>query len=199
MSAITTFSALAPMETQEAQIARGLSRRDPDVLEALIDQYRHRLMRYLLHMVANRVVAEDLFQETWVRVLEKGSLYDGRTPFAAWLLSIARNLTIDYMRKRQRAGLEPLNDNPDEGPVFEPVASTPSPFEVASDNERAATIAGALDRVPSVFREVLVLRFQEQMKLEEIANLTGVPLATVKSRLYRGVAALKPALERDLR
>ncbi len=187
------------METQEAQIARGLSRRDPDVLEALIDQYRHRLMRYLLHMVANRVVAEDLFQETWVRVLEKGSLYDGRTPFAAWLLSIARNLTIDYMRKRQRAGLEPLNDDPDEGPVFEPVACTPSPFDVAAENERAATIAGALDRVPSVFREVLVLRFQEQMKLEEIASLTGVPLATVKSRLYRGVAALKPALQRNLR
>ena len=199
MSAITTFSALAPMETQEAQIARGLSRRDPDVIEALIDQYRHRLMRYLLHMVANRVVAEDLFQETWVRVLEKGSLYDGRTPFAAWLLSIARNLTIDYMRKRQRAGLEPINDDPDEGPVFEPVAATPSPFDVAADNERAATIAGALERVPSVFREVLVLRFQEQMKLEEIASLTGVPLATVKSRLYRGVAALKPALERNLR
>lgn len=186
------------METQEAQIARGLSRRDPDVLEALIDQYRHRLMRYLLHMVSNRVVAEDLFQETWVRVLEKGSLYDGRTPFAAWLLSIARNLTIDYLRKRQRAGVEPINDDPDEGPVFEPVALTPSPYEIAAERERAATIAGALERVPSIFREVLVLRFQEQMKLEEIASLTGVPLATVKSRLYRGVAALKPALERNL-
>ena len=199
MSAITTFSALAPMETEEAQIARGLSRRDPDTLEALIEQYRHRLMRYLLHMVANRVVAEDLFQETWVRVLEKGSQYDGRTPFAAWLLSIARNLTIDYMRKRQRAGLEPMNDDPDEGPVFEAVASGPSPFDVAAANEQAATVAEALGSVPAVFREVLVLRFQEQMKLEEIASLTGVPLATVKSRLYRGVAALKPALQRNLR
>lgn len=199
MSAIATFSVLAPMDTQEAQIARGLSRRDPDTLEALIDQYRHRLMRYLIHMVANRVVAEDLFQETWVRVLEKGSLYDGRTPFAAWLLSIARNLTIDYMRKRQRAGLEPLNEDPEEGPVFEAVASTPSPYEVAAAHEQATSIADALERVPAVFREVLVLRFQEQMKLEEIASLTGVPLATVKSRLYRGVAALRPALERNLR
>jgi RNA polymerase sigma-70 factor (ECF subfamily) len=199
MSAIATFSALAPMETQEAQIARGLSRRDPDTIEALIDQYRHRLMRYLLHMLGNRVVAEDMFQETWVRVLEKGSLYDGRTPFAAWLLSIARNLTIDYMRKRQRAGLEPMNDDPEEGPVFEAVASTPSPYEVAAAHEEAATIAEALGRVPPAFREVLVLRFQEQMKLEEIATLTGVPLATVKSRLYRGVAALRPALERNLR
>ncbi len=199
MSAIATFSALASMETAEAQIARGLSRRDPDTLEALIDQYRHRLMRYLLHLIPNRVVAEDLFQETWVRVLEKGSLYDGRTPFAAWLLSIARNLTIDYLRKRQRAGLEPLNDSPDEGPVIEPVASTPSPYDVTAAHEQAATIAEALERVPAAFREVLVLRFQEQMKLEEIASLTGVPLATVKSRLYRGVAALRPALERNLR
>src|SRR6266568_3150727 len=64
----TAFSLLVPMETEEAQIARGLRRRDPDLLDALIEQYQHRLLRYLLHLTGNRAVAEDLFQEVWVRV-----------------------------------------------------------------------------------------------------------------------------------
>ena len=76
------------METEEAQIARGLRRRDPDLLDALIEQYQHRLLRYLLHLTGNRAVAEDLFQEVWLRVLEKGHLYDGRNRFVTWLMSI---------------------------------------------------------------------------------------------------------------
>ena len=198
MGAITTFSVLASMQTEEAQIARGLRHRDPDLLDALIEQYRHRLMRYLLHVLGNRVIAEDLFQETWIRVLERGAQYDGQTRFVAWLLAIAHNLAIDYLRKKQRAGLEPLDDDTSDGPVFEPVSSGPSPFDLAAANEQAQTVAEALGHVPALFREVLVLRFQEQMKLEEISTLTGVPLATVKSRLYRGVASLRPALQGKL-
>ncbi len=199
MSAITTFAALVSMQSEETQIARGLRRRDADVLDALIEQYRHRLMRYLLHMMGNRVTAEDLFQETWIRVLEKGALYDGETRFVAWLLGIAHNLAIDYLRKRHRAGIEePIGAGDDERESFDPVAPGPSPLEAAVRQEQAEMIAEAMARVPAPFREVLVLRFQEQLKLEEIAALTGVPLATVKSRLYRGVMALRPALQGKL-
>ena len=87
-------SSLVPMETEEAQIARGLRRRDPELLDTLIEQYQHRLLRYLLHLTGNRAVAEDLFQETWLRVLEKGHLYDGRNRFVTWLMSIGHNVAI---------------------------------------------------------------------------------------------------------
>jgi RNA polymerase sigma-70 factor (ECF subfamily) len=195
MGAITTFSVLAGIQSEEERIARGLRQRDPDMLDALIEQYRHRLMRYLLHVLGNRVVAEDLFQETWIRVLERGAQYDGQTRFVAWLLAIAHNLAIDYLRKKKRAGLQELDAEPEDGaPMWEPASCDPSPYEIAAANERAQTVAEAMSRVPALFREVLVLRFQEQMKLEEIASLTGVPLATVKSRLYRGVQSLRPAL-----
>ena len=198
MSAITTFSVLAGMQSEEAQIARGLRQRDPNLLDALIEQYRHRLMRYLLHVLGNRVVAEDLFQETWIRVLERGAQYDGQTRFVAWLLAIAHNLAIDYLRKKKRAGMEELDAEPADGPAWEPPATGPSPYDLAAANETAQTVAEAMCRVPALFREILVLRFQEQMKLEEIAALTGVPLATVKSRLYRGVQSLRPALQGKL-
>jgi len=190
----TAFSLLAPMETEEAQIARGLRRRDPDLLDALIEQYQHRLLRYLLHLTGNRAVAEDLFQEVWVRVLEKGHQYDGRNRFVTWLMSIGHNVAIDYLRKRNPASLDEMRD-PDEGVPFEPPDTRPSPFEEAAERQQQEMLSEALERVPPLFREVLVLRFQEQMKLEEIARLVRIPVATVKTRIYRGVNALRPLLK----
>jgi RNA polymerase sigma-70 factor (ECF subfamily) len=60
------------MESETSAIARGLRRRDPDLLDHLIEQYQHRLLRYLIYLSGNRELAEDLFQETWIRVLERG-------------------------------------------------------------------------------------------------------------------------------
>jgi len=190
----TAFSLLVPMETEEAQIARGLRRRDPDLLDALIEQYQHRLLRYLLHLTGNRAVAEDLFQEVWVRVLEKGHQYDGRNRFVTWLMSIGHNVAIDYLRKRNPTSLDEMQD-PEDGAPFEPPATGPSPYEQVEGHQRQQMFDEALERVPPLFREVLVLRFQEQMKLEEIAKLIHIPLATVKTRIYRGVNALKPLLK----
>ena len=190
----TAFSSLVAMETEEAQIARGLRGRDPDLLDALIQQYQHRLLRYLLHLTGNRALAEDLFQETWLRVLEKGHQYDGRNRFVTWLMSIAHNVAIDHLRKRTPASLDEMKD-PEDGAPFEPEARGPSPLDMAVGRQQQEMFHAALERVPVLFREVLVLRFQEQMKLEEIAQLTHIPVATVKTRIYRGVMALRPALK----
>jgi RNA polymerase sigma-70 factor (ECF subfamily) len=189
----TAFSSLVMMETEEAQIASGLRRRDPEVLDALIEQYQHRLLRYLVHLTGNRATAEDLFQETWIRVLEKGHQYDGKSRFATWLMTIAHNVAIDHLRKRRPASLDEMRDAEDAAP-FEPASDSPSPFDQVSAMEDGARIQAALEQIAPIFREVLVLRFQEQMKLEEIAKLINIPLATVKTRLYRGVIALRPAL-----
>jgi RNA polymerase sigma-70 factor (ECF subfamily) len=139
-------------------------------------------------------VAEDLFQETWLRVLEKGHLYDGRNRFVTWLMSIGHNVAIDYLRKRSPASLDEMKD-PEEGTPFEPPASGPSPFDMAAEQQQHERFNAALEKVSPLFREVLVLRFQEQMKLEEIATLVRIPVATVKTRIYRGVAALRPLLQ----
>ncbi|MGA9568257.1 MAG: RNA polymerase sigma factor [Candidatus Korobacteraceae bacterium] len=186
------------METEEAQIASGLRRRDPEVLDALIEQYQHRLLRYLAHMTRNQATAEDLFQETWIRVLEKGHQYDGKSRFATWLMTIAHNVAIDHLRKRTPASLDEMRDVEDAAP-FEPVAGDPSPFEQAAAGEDKERIQAALEQLPPIFREVLVLRFQEQLKLEEISKLIGIPVATVKTRLYRGVIALRPAFTGEIR
>ena len=94
------------MESETSAIARGLRRRDPDLLDRLIEQYQHRLLRYLVYLSGNRDLAEDLFQETWIRVLERGHQYDGRHEFSTWLYAVARNLTIDYLRKKSPVSLD---------------------------------------------------------------------------------------------
>lgn len=191
---VTAFSALLSMETEEARIARGLRRRDPDLLDALIAEYQHRLLRYLLHLTGNRATAEDLFQETWMRVLEKGHLYDGRSRFVTWLLTIAHNVAIDHLRRRTPASLDEMRESEDGAP-FEVEDARPSPFEQAAANQESVRLEAALQQLPAIFREVLALRIHEQMKLEEIADLIRIPLATVKTRLYRGVIALRPVLK----
>jgi len=183
------------MESEEAQIANGLRRRDPDVLDALIEQYQHRLLRYLAHMIRNPATAEDLFQETWIRVLEKGHQYDGKSRFVTWLMTIAHNVAIDHLRKRTPASLDEMRDPEEDTAPFEPPAVGPSPFDQAAAMEDKVRIEAALEQLSPIFREVLVLRFQEQMKLEEIAQLIHIPVSTVKTRIYRGVMALRPALK----
>src|SRR5438067_13853394 len=102
MNAIAYYF-LNGMESETSAIARGLRRRDPDLLDRLIEQYQHRLLRYLVSLTADRAIAEDLFQETWMRGLERGHQYDGRHEFSTWLYSIARNITTDYLRRKRPA------------------------------------------------------------------------------------------------
>jgi len=195
------MSAAATAEWTEREnlvIARGLKRQDPEVLDHLIELYQHRLLRYLLFLTGKRETAEDLFQETWMRVLLRGAQYNGKARFDTWLFTIARNLVIDLSRKRTMASLDEMSEAHEEGESrpFEVAIDGPSPLEQFQSREDSAEIAEVLLKLDPNYREVLVLRFHEELSLEEIARMTSAPLSTVKSRLYRGLAALRPEMER---
>ena len=182
------------MESDTSAIARGLRRRDPDLLDRLIEQYQHRLLRYLVYLAGNRELAEDLFQETWIRVLERGHQYDGKHEFSTWLYAVARNLTIDYLRKKSPLSLDGMMEDEDHAP-FEPADPRPMAWEVVQQHEQAGRISAALVSIPAEYRETVMLRFQEGLALDEIATVTGAPLGTVKSRLYRGLNMLMSRLK----
>lgn len=196
-------AAAAELEQSRAEslaIAAGLKRRDAGLLDQLIMRYQHRLLRYLLYLTGNREMAEDLFQEVWMRVLTRGSQFNGKARFDTWLFAIARNLLIDQRRKRSLFSLDALFEGKtdDDRPMsFEIAGDEMSPFERCANLQDRERIAAALMELEPLYREVLVLRFHEEMSLEEIANVTRTPLSTVKSRLYRGLAAIKPTLEAD--
>ena len=179
-------------------IAAGLKHQEAGLLDELIVRYQHRLLRYLLFLTSSRELAEDLFQEVWMRVLLRGGQFNGKARFDTWLFTIARNLVIDYRRKRTLASLDELFEgaNDDDRPMsFEVSDTQPTPFDNFASLEDRQRVAEALLQVDTLYREVLVLRFHEEMSLQEIATVTRAPLSTVKSRLYRGLAAIKPKLE----
>ncbi len=210
---MNTFAAVRPLfgsastTAQDEQVRQenlavsaGLKRQDAGLLDELIVLYQHRLMRYLLYLTGNREMAEDLFQEVWMRVLVRGAQFNGKARFGTWLFTIARNLVIDQRRKRTMASLDELFDgnSEDDRPMsLEVAGDDPTPFDRFASLEDGERIAAALMELDLLYREVLVLRFHEELSLEEIAQMTRAPLSTVKSRLYRGLAAIKPKLDPD--
>ncbi len=195
MTHAASIALVEQAQRENAAIAYGLKRQDTALLEQLIEQYQHRLLRYLLFLTGKREVAEDLFQETWMRVLVRGSQYNGKARFDTWLFTIARNLVIDLSRKRSTLSLDEMCDPQEDERPFEVASEAANPLEHFQSAETASHVSDALLRLGSSYREVLVLRFHEELSLEEIAQVTHAPLSTVKSRLYRGMAALKPLIE----
>ncbi len=196
VAAVRTAEEIEAAAQENVAIAQGLKRQDTALLDRLIDQYQHRLMRYLSFLTGRRETAEDLFQETWIRVLMRGSQFNGNARFDTWLFTIARNLVIDLSRKKTMASLDEMQDPGEDERPFEIAGDEPSPYEQFRTRENAAEVAAVLLQLHPTYREVLVLRFHEELPLEEIASVTRSPLSTVKSRLYRGLAALKPEVER---
>lgn len=195
---ISTASAVAVAQSQAETmvIAQGLKRQDPELLDRLIEEFQHRLLRYLLFLTGNREVSEDLFQETWIRVLLRGAQFNGKSRFDTWLFTIARNLVIDLSRKRTMASLDEMSEGSDNERPFEIIDTEPSPLDQFRSSEDRAEVHQVLVNLEPRSREVLVLRFYEELSLEEIASITQAPLSTVKSRLYRGLASVKPELAR---
>ncbi|MGA1983956.1 MAG: sigma-70 family RNA polymerase sigma factor [Acidobacteriaceae bacterium] len=181
------------VNTDTQQIARGLRHRDIALLNALVAEYQYRLVRYLIYLLGSRDAVDDLVQETWLRVLERGRTYDGQSRFEPWLFTIARNLAIDTLRKRRIVSLDTTGD--DSEPIAPPISSAPSPFEQAARSEDAHRLAQSLATLEPIYREALVLRFQEDLTLQEMAKVVGAPVSTVSTRIYRGLAALRVHME----
>jgi RNA polymerase sigma-70 factor (ECF subfamily) len=173
-----------------ARVRRG----DPDALADLLARYQHRLYRYLSRLVQNPATAEDLFQQTWLRVMQKIGKYNTGSRFDTWLFSVAHNLAIDHLRRQRVSSLDVSDET---GTMLSErlVSGSPDPLEQLLDSERGALLGAAMNKLPDIHREVISLRFEEGMKLEQIAEVGGVPLSTVKSRLHRALESLRARLE----
>jgi len=189
-AAATVWEAPVGVEDEISRLRRG----DPEALGALVERYQHRLYRYLCRLVSDPAAAEDLFQQTWLRVAEQIHRYDEGRNFDAWLFRVAHNLAIDSLRRHRPESLdEPLPSG--ESRVEHLPADLPSALDRVEENEWSARIAVAMRQLPAIYREVLALRFEEEMKLEEISESLGAPLSTVKTRLRRALETLRARLE----
>jgi RNA polymerase sigma-70 factor (ECF subfamily) len=178
-----------PLESDRDDAVR-LRRGDMAGLEGLLARHQDRLYRYLLRLTGNQAMAEDVFQQAWVRVAEQVARYDVSRPFLPWLFTLARNLALDQLRRTQPASLEAVEE-----PAAPLGAGEPAdPLACVAAAQRAERLSAALDDLPPLDREVLALRFEEELSLSGIAATLGVPLPTAKARLYRALERLRRAL-----
>lgn len=180
---------LVSSETEAMRLRSG----DIDAIAGLMECYQHRLYRYLLRLVSQPSTAEDLFQQTWLRVMERIQKYDTQRSFEGWLFAVAHNLAIDYLRRRQPESLdEPTYSGETQLDLTR--STDPGALDQLLSKERADLVVDAVADLPVSFREVITLRFEEEMKLEEIAVALELPMGTVKTRLHRALKALKLSL-----
>jgi len=157
---------------------------DEDALAELVERYQPRLHYYLRKMLAGAAAAEDAVQDVWYDVVRAMPRLVNPGAFRAWLYRIARDRAWRILRRRPPPHL-PIDE------VDVAANGTTDDFTA----EDAAIVHTALDRLAPEQREVVVLRFVEDMSYEEIARVAGCPLGTVRSRLHHAKRALRRALE----
>jgi len=168
---------------QQRQILQELSQGDRRNLGLLIDHYGEPLMRYLTAILGKRDAAEDVFQDTWINVMEKFAQFDQDRKFSAWLFRIARNNAFDRFRRHRWKRWISLTPASEDQPVPE-IAAPGDLHDRLVQQDLARSLVVKLD---PVLRELIHLRFYEELSYEEIAERCQLPMGTVKSRLSRAM------------
>ncbi|MBI3098378.1 MAG: sigma-70 family RNA polymerase sigma factor [Planctomycetes bacterium] len=188
------------MERISQHLIEGLRAGEADAYRCVVELFERPLLNFIERSVGNPALAEDLFQETFVRVVQALPAYEPRAAFSTWVFTIARNLCLDY-HKHQRLVRQVSLDAPvaeDGGgviPFSEALAARQqAPDEAAAAREEATRLREAIATLSPILRESLILRVYNRLSYEEIAEIVEAPVGTVKFRVHDAVRQLGKAL-----
>jgi RNA polymerase sigma-70 factor (ECF subfamily) len=179
-------------ETELALVGR-LRQGDPNAFDAVHDAFNTRLFNFLARLSRRREVAEDLLEETWLRLVSRATHLRPDTQLGPWLFTVARNLYVSYRRSRM------LEDSHSAGLIglWPSGSPRPSPFDAAAANETARRLEDAIGALPVAHREALLLVAIEGLRPAEAAQVCSVSPEAMRQRLSRARAALTRTLESD--
>ena len=181
------------------QLLARARKHDADALAELVDAYSPRVFGLLLRLTRDREMAEDLMQETFLRLVRTIGSYEHEGRFEAWLFRIAGNLARDHARRNKRRG-RPLSLDAPTGASgedrIEPADTRPDgpTHQIARDEDEQRLLA-ALDEIGETDREIVMLRHFSELSFREIAELLNVPLGTALARMHRALKKLRTLLE----
>ncbi|MCU0610225.1 MAG: sigma-70 family RNA polymerase sigma factor [Candidatus Eisenbacteria bacterium] len=186
------------MEESDDGLMVRVKRGDHQAFRILAERYRTRVFRFIYKMIHDEEVAEDLAQETFLRVFKRANTYKPGSNFSIWLYTIAKNLTFNRVRdeKRQPLGLAEQVDQ-----RYWDVATAdvgPDPLEMSQREEIRRTVNSGLAQLPPKFKAAVILRDIEGFEYEQIAKILRCPLGTVKSRVNRGRLRLRDLIKERL-
>ncbi len=180
------------MATDEELVAEFVAG-DQAAFAELVERYRRELFSFLQRFINEAALAEDLFQETFIQVYRSASTFDRSRRFRPWMFTIAANKARDHLRANLRRGTQSLDNvtghDGEEATFMELMESeTLSAPERLIDREDAEAVRQIIARMPTIYREVLLLSYYNRFAYKEISEVLGIPLGTVKSRLHTALA-----------
>jgi RNA polymerase sigma-70 factor (ECF subfamily) len=190
----------APDSREDAELVRRVLAGETELFAVLVDRYRTRLSRYVERFTYDVEDARDITQDVFIKVYGALDSFDPRFKFSTWLFRIAGNAAIDHLRRRRVRTL-PLERPPGEdgeARAVDPPETRPNPHEELTRQRLRTALSHAIDRLPDDYRELISLRHYGEMPYEEIAELKGMPLGTVKNKLFRARQALRDLLPKDI-
>lgn len=181
---------MAARAEDEARVRR-FQAGDPSAFAALLADHEPRVLALLRRLVRDPSAAEDLCQETFLRVLRGLPHFRAESGFGTWVYRVAHNVAVDHLRGRQPG--DSLDARAEEG--FDPPAPGPVPPAAVEEAEVRRAVEEAMSVLPAAQREVLHLLYWDELSVAEIAGVTGLPEGTVKTHLFRGRQSLRGRVE----
>lgn len=178
--AVNNLSAIADCDL----VARAVAGRE-DGFEELVRRYQRPIAAYIYRMVGDYEAALDLTQEVFIKVYNSLRRYCSEFKFSTWIYKIAHNSAVDHLRRhstRERSLINEFDGEQRELPIE---SRRPSPEQESERAERRAEIEQVVRQLPTAYRELILLRHSHDLSYDEIAEVTGLPLGTVKNRLFR--------------
>ena len=183
-------------ELSDSELIKAFGEGDHAAFETLYHRYRRQLYGFLSNLIpGNPAEVDEVFEETWLRVIDKLPKYRDDGKFSAWLFRVSRNLFIDRVRRNRPPGNGVLNLDAEEAPeIAGPASMSPERELDSADLERV--IADAVGKLPQEQREVFLLRDVHGLSVEETAQALQIAQGTVKSRLARAREKIAAELKR---
>lgn len=156
-----------------------------DTFEEIVRRYQRPIVGYVYRMLGNHESALDVSQEVFIKVFNSLDRYSSQYKFSTWLYRIAHNAAIDHMR-RNSINLQSIEtENADGTYQLQIESSAPTPEQDRERSEWRTQIDSVVKCLPSAYRDLIILRHSQDLSYDEIAEVTGLPLGTVKNRLFR--------------
>ena len=188
-------------ERSDQDLVRLCLRSDERAARELVDRFERPVFSLVYRMVRDRELAEDLTQEVFVRTFNNLQRYDRSYKFSSWLFKIAYNLTVDHLRKKQVKTIS-MHGSPDavtperqEATSLSLESDEESPDAMVEARELAGYLEDAIGKLRPEYRTAILLRHVEGRPYEEISDIMGVPLGTVKTYIFRARRELRDLLE----
>lgn len=171
---------------EESALILELKQNNPEVVDQVVERFSKPLFAFIMRMIDDQATAEDIFQDTWIRVIRNIGSFRGDCRFSTWLFQIALNLCRNQMRRKARrsfVGIEEASNLADDPGV--------DGIKILQAQKVRRLVAS----LPPKMREVIVLRYYHNKTDVEIAEVTGLPPGTVKSRIHRATELLRSKIE----